>query len=172
MTMFVPSSTTQMLSSRVDADGVRELEAVDALADLADVGAVLIELEQPRVAAARVDEHVPLRVGGDADAFAEVEIRRQLEEVRHRGEGNLRDVLGLGFGLREENSRAEARPHNRGQTTRHKRRRPPDCASLNRLRRSIYTDRRPSTNRFGMPGRASQLRARDDTASISVSART
>ena len=37
---------------RVDAHGVRELEAVQALADLADVGAVLIELEQPRVAAA------------------------------------------------------------------------------------------------------------------------
>jgi hypothetical protein len=92
---------------------VCELEAVHALADLAKVSAVLIELEQPRVAAARVDEHVPLRVGGDADAFAEVEIRRQLEEVGHRREWNLGDVLGLGFRLSEQDSRAEARPHNR-----------------------------------------------------------
>ena len=46
---------------RVDAHAVRELEVVRAFADLTDVDAVLIELEQPRVGAARVDEDMPLR---------------------------------------------------------------------------------------------------------------
>ena len=76
-----------MLSCAIDAHGVRELEAVDALADFADVVPVLIELEQAGVAAARVDEDVALRVGGDADAFAEIEVGRQLEEVGHRRMG-------------------------------------------------------------------------------------
>ena len=92
---------------RVDADGVRELEAVQALADLANERAVLIELEQSRVAAARVDEHVPLRVGRDADALAEIQIRRQLEEVRHRVVRNLRNVLGLGLALGMERQGCE-----------------------------------------------------------------
>ena len=92
---------------RVDADGVRELEAVQALADLAHERAVLIELEQPRVAAARVHEHVPLGVGRDADAFAEIQMRRQLEKVRHRVVRNLRNVLGLGLALSMERQACE-----------------------------------------------------------------
>ena len=94
--MFVPSSTTQMLSSLSTRTRVRELEAVEALADLPDERAVLIELEQPRVAAARVDEDVPLGIGRDADAFAQVQIGRQLEEVRHR---LVRDLGRGGFRL-------------------------------------------------------------------------
>ena len=91
----------------VDADRVRELEAVEALADLADEVAVLVELEQARVAAARVDEDVALRIGGDADALAEIQVRRQLEEVRHRRERDLGNVLGLGLRLREQHGLAE-----------------------------------------------------------------
>src|SRR6187399_1493847 len=68
---------------RVHADGVRHLEAVETLADLADEGALLIELEQPRVAAAREDEDVALRIARHADPLAEVEVGRQLEEVGH-----------------------------------------------------------------------------------------
>ena len=86
---------------RVDADRVRELQAVQALADLAHEGAVLVELEQPRVAAARVHEHVSLRVGGDADAFAEIQVGRQLEEVGHRRVRDDRNVLRFGLGLGE-----------------------------------------------------------------------
>ncbi len=59
---------------RIDAHRVREHEAVQALADFADEGALLIEFEQARPLAARVDEDVSLGVGGDADAFAEVEV--------------------------------------------------------------------------------------------------
>ena len=96
---------------------MRELEAVEPLADLLDVGAVLIELEDARVAAPRVDEDVALRVGGDADAFTEIQIGRQLEEVGHRGKGNLGHVLGLGLGLRRDGRRRDrdaAAEENRG----------------------------------------------------------
>ena len=79
---------------------MREREAVESLADLAHERAVLIELEETRVAAARVDEHVPLGVGRDADAFAEVQVRRKLQEVRHRLERDLRYVLRLCLALR------------------------------------------------------------------------
>ena len=74
----------------VDAHRVREREAVAAGAELLDEGAVLIELEQTRLAAAREDEHVALRVGGDAGALTHVEAGRQLEEVRDRLERNFR----------------------------------------------------------------------------------
>ncbi len=86
---------------RVDAHRMGELEAVVALADFLEEIAVLVELEEPRVGAAMEHEDVPLRVGGDADRLAEIFARRQLEEVRHRGVGNLRHVLRLGFLLRE-----------------------------------------------------------------------
>src|SRR5262245_53925867 len=79
-----------------------ELEAVKPLADLANERAVLVELEQPRVAAARVDEDVTLRVGGDADALTEVEIRGQLEEIWHRRVRDDGDVFRLRFRLRHE----------------------------------------------------------------------
>ena len=38
-----------------------------------------------------------LGIRGDADAFAEIEVRRQLQEIRHRIEGNFRHVLSLGL---------------------------------------------------------------------------
>jgi outer membrane protein assembly factor BamB len=76
----------------VDADRVRELEAVVALADLLDEGAVAIELEQPRRVAAVIDVGVPLRVGGDGDRFSQVLPCRKLEEVRDRGERDVRNA--------------------------------------------------------------------------------
>jgi hypothetical protein len=51
---------------------VRELEAIVALADLADVFAVLIELEQARVGTARIDKDVSLGVGRDPHGFAQI----------------------------------------------------------------------------------------------------
>jgi len=89
---------------RVDTDDVREHEAVDADPDLADEGALVVELEQARAAVredarpaerggrrprARVDEDVALRVGGDARHFTEIQLVGQLQEVRHRVERNL-----------------------------------------------------------------------------------
>jgi hypothetical protein len=53
---FVDSPDVVVL---VDADRVRELEAVVALADLFDEVAVPIELEQPRRVAPVIDEGVP-----------------------------------------------------------------------------------------------------------------
>ncbi len=80
---------------------MREREAVQALADLADVLAGLIEFEQARVLAAGVNEDVALGVGGDADAFAQVQIGWKLQEVRHRIVGDLGHVLRFRLGLRE-----------------------------------------------------------------------
>ena len=82
---------------RIDAHRMGELEAVIALADFLEEVAVLIELEQPRVGAAVIDEDMALRVGRDGDGFAEILARRQLQEIRHRGVGNLRHVLRLGL---------------------------------------------------------------------------
>ena len=82
---------------RIDADGVGELEAVQPFADFANEVARLVELEQAGVLAARVDEHVALGIGRDADAFAQIKTGRQLHEV---GDGFVRDfgnVLRLGF---------------------------------------------------------------------------
>ncbi len=104
---------------RVHAHGVRHLEAVEALADLADEGALLIELEQPRVAAAREDEDVALRVARHADALAEVEVRRQLQEVRHRLE---RDVgrRGVGGGARRHRLGRRRRGEHNGRSRQQK----------------------------------------------------
>ena len=74
----------------VDADRVREFEAVIALADFLDEGAVLVEFEQARRVAAVIDEDVALRVGGDGDRFAQGLSGRQLEEIRDGGEGDFR----------------------------------------------------------------------------------
>jgi hypothetical protein len=65
------------------------------LTDFANEHAVLIELEQPRLAASRVDEDVPLGIGCDADPFAEIRVRRQLEKIRHRVVGNFRTFCAL-----------------------------------------------------------------------------
>ena len=86
---------------RIDADGMGELEAVIALADLLEEIAVLVELEQARGGAAMVDEDVPLRIGRDAHRLAEIFAGRQLEEIGHRLEGDLGHILGLGLDLRE-----------------------------------------------------------------------
>ena len=84
---------------RIDAHLVRELDAVETDAPLLHEVAVRVELEQPGVAAAVVHEHVSLRVRRDADAFAEVEVRRKLEEIRHRRVRNDGNVFSLRFGL-------------------------------------------------------------------------
>jgi hypothetical protein len=64
--MFVPFVDDPHVVLRIDAHLVRELDAVDADAPFLDEGAVRVELEQPRIAAAVVDEHVPLRIRRDA----------------------------------------------------------------------------------------------------------
>ena len=68
----------------VDAHRVGEFEAVIALADFLDEVAVLVELPQPRVGAAVIDEDVALGIGRDGDRFAEILAGRELQEVRHR----------------------------------------------------------------------------------------
>ena len=70
---------------RIDAHLLREVDRVDALADLLDELAALIELKEPRaavvegalvaergdgVAGPRVDEHVAARIGRDAGHLA------------------------------------------------------------------------------------------------------
>ena len=99
MTMFDAFVHGPDVVLRVDAHRVREREAVEALADLAQVVALGVELEEARGLAARVDEDVSLGIGGDADAFAQVEVGRQLQEIRRRVERDLRNVLCFGAGV-------------------------------------------------------------------------
>src|SRR5262245_61326779 len=68
----------------IDSDRMREFEPVQALADLAYEGPVLIELEQSRVAAARIDEDVALGIRRNSNAFAEIKIGWKLQEVWYR----------------------------------------------------------------------------------------
>src|SRR5262249_7102796 len=78
---FQTSPTHPDVVRRIDAHLLREVQRVEALADLLDELAVLIELEQPRpvvvegalvaerrdrVAGPRVHEHVAPGIGGDA----------------------------------------------------------------------------------------------------------
>ena len=84
----------------VEADGVRVRPGVEALADLAEELAGLVEQQDLRrggavgrpagAVRARKDGDVALRVDGDARRFAEVHVGRQLEEVRDRVERNFR----------------------------------------------------------------------------------
>src|SRR5262245_39102832 len=83
----------------VHTHGVGEQEAVEILTDLLDEHPVLIELEEACPRTAGVNEHMPFRIGGDADAFAQVQIVRKLERVRHRVKRDLGDVLHLRLGL-------------------------------------------------------------------------
>jgi hypothetical protein len=88
----------------VDADGVGVGPGVEIVADLADVRAVGGELEELGCGgsvgwaggvAAGEDEDVTLGVDRDAGSFAEIEVRREFEEVGDRVEGNFRDGLGV-----------------------------------------------------------------------------
>src|SRR4029077_19084287 len=80
------------------------------------VGAVLIKLEETGVGAAMVDEDVSLGIGGHRNRFAQIQPRRQLQEIRQRLVLDLGDILGSGFGLRE--GRAGAENHREGETGR------------------------------------------------------
>ncbi len=84
----------------IDADLMGELDSVESDAPLLDEVAVRIELEQAGISAAVVHEDVPFRIGRDADALAEIQIGRKLEEIRHGGVRNdwnvFRRRLGLG----------------------------------------------------------------------------
>ena len=88
----------------IDADGVGEGPGVEVVADLAEVVAVGVELEELRGGcavggaggvAAGEDEDVALGVDGYAGSFAEVDVRRELQEVGDGVEGDLRDRLVL-----------------------------------------------------------------------------
>ena len=116
----------------VDADGMREDEPIEALPQLADERAGLVEFEKPCLPAARVHEHVSLGIGRDADAFAEVKARRQLEEVRDRVVGDLRNVLRLGFALSEGRRAAEERRDDEGERDGSLHKAPPEVSNLSR----------------------------------------
>ena len=75
MTMLVPSSTAQMLSCGSTRDGVREREAVQPLAELANEVALLIELEQAGLLDAGVADIV--RLHGFARFYEFVSLKRQ-----------------------------------------------------------------------------------------------
>src|SRR5215813_1327772 len=86
----------------VYAHGMRVREGVEVLPDFAHEVAVSIEFQELRRgsaerrsgrAAAREDEDVMLRVDGDARHLAEVDVRRQLEELGIGIEGNVRSGL-------------------------------------------------------------------------------
>jgi len=47
--------------------------------------------------AAIINESMPFAVRRDSHAFPEIEVVRELEEVRHRLVGNFRNALYLGF---------------------------------------------------------------------------
>src|SRR5262249_36789092 len=85
----------------VDADRVGEFEAVVALPDLSEEGAVLVELEQARRIAPMEDEDVTLRVRGDGHRLAKRFPGRQLEEVRDRRERDVRYARDRRLRLRE-----------------------------------------------------------------------
>ena len=97
--------------------------AVAAHPELLHERAGLIELEQPRLAAARFDEDVPLRVGGHAHGFAHVQAGRQLEEIR---DDLKRDFRGrsLGFsrgaaplGQHQRRAHSDAKREANGETS-------------------------------------------------------
>ncbi len=78
MTMLEPSSTAQILFQRIDSHRVSKHEAVETFTDLADIFSLRIEFEQTRTLASRINEDVSFGVRGDADAFAEVQVRGKL----------------------------------------------------------------------------------------------
>ena len=89
---------------RIDTDGVSEFKAVITLADFLDEVAVLIELPQPCVGAAVIDEDVALGIGRDPHRFAEKLAGRNLQEVRHRRVGDFGHILRRCLLLRERRS--------------------------------------------------------------------
>src|SRR5262245_44156478 len=86
---------------------MREFKAVVALADLLDEDAVPVELPQPRVCAAVIDEYVTFGIRGHADGFTERVARRNLQEVRNRCVGNFGNILRRGLQLRERRNRTQ-----------------------------------------------------------------
>jgi len=87
----------------IDTNTVGELESVVPFPDFPDERAVLIELEQPGVGAARVDEDMPLGIGRDTNRLAQVHAGRELQE----GADLMRDFGDvLRFGLVLRNGRA------------------------------------------------------------------
>src|SRR3989454_8635897 len=96
---------------RIDANRVRELETVIALADFLDEIAVLIELEQPCVGAAVIDEDMALGIGRDRDGFAEILAGRNLQEVRHRRVTDFGHILRGRLLLRERRSGGQHQNH-------------------------------------------------------------
>ena len=90
---------------RVDTHAVRDEKSIDALADLLEVVAARIELEEARsavgeqarvseaygrIAGSRVDEDLPSGVGRYASDLAEMDIGRHPQWVRHSVERDVR----------------------------------------------------------------------------------
>src|SRR5689334_23382772 len=75
---------------------MREDESIEALPDFAEVVAFAVEFEETGGLATRVDKNVALRIGGDADAFSEIQIRRHADRIRYRLVWNLGSVSRFG----------------------------------------------------------------------------
>src|SRR5260370_17458778 len=80
----------------VAADNKGKKEPENPPADFTNIFPGSIELKQPRVLAAGVDKDMSFRIRGNANAFAKVEIRWKLQEVRRRFERDYRHILRLG----------------------------------------------------------------------------
>src|SRR5438552_1716170 len=93
----------------VNLESVRQVELTGFLtgllaAHLCTEAAVLIELPQPCVRAAVIDEDVALGIGRDPDSFAEKLAGRNLQQVRHRRVGDFGHILRRCLLLRERRS--------------------------------------------------------------------
>jgi hypothetical protein len=89
----------------IDFHGVGEGPGVEVVADLAQIIAVGVELQELRrrraiggasCVAAMQDEDMAPGIERDAGNLAKVEIGRQAQDVRNGFVRNLRDVLGAG----------------------------------------------------------------------------
>ncbi len=103
----------------VDPHRMRERPGVEVLADLADELAVRREFEELRggvavggaqaAAAARIDEHMAFRVHRDARRFTEIHVGRQLQEIRHGIERDLRHAFLCPGGKSERRNHRHAK---------------------------------------------------------------
>ena len=89
---------------RIDAHRVRELEAVEALRRSRGRSCRSRRTRTGGCRRCACRRRCALGIGRDADALAEVEVRRHLQEIRHRFVRDLRHVLGLGLALGEDRS--------------------------------------------------------------------